>query len=68
MAATKNRTTSAKTSSLYRSHCTEYVSCFIAVSVVTARGKDKGKFTLEQATEAQRGSTDIALLFLQPRR
>jgi len=28
----------------------------------------KVKFTLEQATEAQRGSRGIALLFLQPRR
>jgi hypothetical protein len=30
--------------------------------------KVKVKFTLEQATKAQRGSRYIALLFLQPRR
>jgi hypothetical protein len=30
--------------------------------------KVKVKFTLEQATKAQRGSRDIALLFLKPRR
>jgi hypothetical protein len=29
--------------------------------------KDKVKFILEQATKAQRGSRDIALLFLEPR-
>jgi hypothetical protein len=27
------------------------------------RGKGKGRFTLEQATKAQRGSRGIALLF-----
>ena len=30
--------------------------------------KVKVKFTLEQATKAQRGSRGIAVLFLQPRR
>jgi hypothetical protein len=36
--------------------------------VTRITGKVKVKFTLEQATKAQRGSRSIALPFLQPRR
>ena len=35
---------------------------------VDDKGKVKVKFTLEQATKAQRGSRTTDLLFLQPRR
>ena len=34
----------------------------------TSRKDDVYKLTLEQATKAQRGSRDIAVLLLQPRR
>jgi hypothetical protein len=37
-------------------------------SIRARKVKVKVKFTLEQATKAQRGSRCIALLFLQPRR
>ena len=38
------------------------------VYFINGQVKVKVKFSLEQATKAQRGSRDIDLLFLQPRR
>jgi len=40
----------------------------LPILCVSIKVKVKLKFTLEQATKAQRGSRGIALLFLLPRR
>ena len=52
---------------LNQSHTTPILSVLFS-SFCLLKVKVKVKFTLEQATEAQRGSRCIALLFLQPRR
>ena len=47
--------------SIYKSH---HKACVRAAYLSDANGKIKVKFTLEQATKAQRGSRGVALPFL----
>jgi len=44
--------------------CINLVVCMVSEIIIPAKSKVKVKFTLEQATKAQTGSRNIALLFL----